>query len=268
MTRSLARRLLPFWLRLEVARLRKMPAYWRERKTVAHRRAGPQERSAFACSLAAHRSPLERSPGQVDQRLQAGKERNVALAVAAIDGIVLAPGQVFSYHHCVGRPSRMRGYRPGLELHDERMSAGVGGGCCMISNLLYLLALRAGMEIVERHRHALDLFPDHGRAVPFGCGATIYYNFADLRFCNPLSTPVMIALHIDERHLVGEIRSTNEPGHTVEVYEVDHHFCRTEDGWIRENHLRRRFLAADGSVMRDEEVAHNRARVLYDPEDC
>jgi len=153
----------------------------------------------------------------------------------------------------------------GLELHEGRPSGGRGGGCRQISNMLYLLALQSGQEIVERHRHGLDLFPDHDRKIPFGCGATIYYNFADLRFANPLPSPLLLRLRIANGHLIGEMWSTTDPGWTAEIYEVGHRFFREKDSWWRENYVWRRFRGADGTVCRDEEIAHNRGRVLYEP---
>ena len=153
----------------------------------------------------------------------------------------------------------------GLELHEGKPTGGIGGGCCQISNTLYLLALQSGQEIVERHRHGLDLFPDYDRKIPFGCGATIYYNYADLRFANPLSSPVLLRLRVADRHLIGEIWTTMDPGWTTEIYEVDHRFFRENEQWWRENYVRRRFLSAEGAVLRDEEIAHNLGRVLYKP---
>jgi vancomycin resistance protein VanW len=267
------RGLVPFALRVEIARLRRLPAWLVERPGIARTHARDDvSRARFAHVLARHASPLRRAypsgtQGAHDPVLQRGKERNVALAASRLDGLVVRPHEVLSYHHAVGRPSRWRGFRPGLELRDGRLSRGVGGGCCQVSNLLYLLALRAGMNVVERHRHALDLFPDHGRAVPFGCGATVFYNYADLRFENPLPEPALLALRIEGDALVGELRAERDPGFRVEVYEVGHRFERDADGgWLRENRIRRRITRADdGAVLADHEVAHNRARVLYEP---
>ena len=156
----------------------------------------------FGYLLAERSSPLRRDPVR-DEALQAGKEHNVSLAARALDGVVVRPTQLFSYHHLVGRPSRLRGFRPGLELHGERPGAGIGGGCCQLSNLLYLLCLLGGMRVVERHRHGLDLFPDSARTVPFGCGATVFYGTADLRFDNPLDQAVLLRMGIEDGRLVG-----------------------------------------------------------------
>jgi vancomycin resistance protein VanW len=201
-----------------------------------------------------------------DERLQAGKERNVTLAASRIDRVILQPGETFSYHRLIGWPSWIRGFRNGLELRDGKMSSGLGGGCCQISNLLYLLALRAGLEIVERHRHALDLFPDHGRTVPFGCGATVFYNSADLKFRNPHPFPVLLHLRIVEGALHGEVRLTRDVDLQIEVYEKDHHFRREGESWYRENRIWRKSTTKDGVVLKDEEVVHNVGRCLYDPE--
>ena len=267
MIRHILRRLLPYPARLELTRVKRLPMWWIETPTIARTRLSTSEQSQFGFSLACHSSPLERTPGEVVSRLQQGKEQNVGLAADCLDGLLLTPNQVFSYHHAVGRPSRLRGFRLGLELHQGEPAQGIGGGCCQVSNTLYILALRAGMKIVERHRHGLDLFPDNQRTVPFGCGATVFYNYADLRFENPLPQPVLLRMRIDQRSLVGELWTTEDPGWTSEVYEVDHRFFREGDTWMRENRIRRRFVRADGSVLLDQEIAHNCGRVLYEPTD-
>jgi vancomycin resistance protein VanW len=260
------RRIVPFAWRVEIVRLRLWPRYLRERKSVAMRKATETERAQFDFAFSIRESPLNRYAGEKTPPFQAGKERNVGLAAGFIDGTVIAPGQVFSYHHAVGRPTRLRGFRRGLELQDASLSAGIGGGCCQVSNLLYLLALEAGLEIVERHRHGLDLFPDNGREVPFGCGATVFFNSADLRFRNPYDVPVLIELQIADGQLYGTVKLNRDPGVRVEVYEVDHAFTRDGDEWYRQNRICRRVTSSRGEVLCDEEVAANRARCLYLPE--
>jgi vancomycin resistance protein VanW len=216
--------------------------------------------------LARHDSPLRRPGTTAEPRLQAGKERNVAVAVSRLDRCLLAPGSVLSYHHAVGRPSRRAGFVPGLELHRGELAEGIGGGACQVTNLLYYLALIGAMTIVERHRHTLDLFPDSNRRVPFGCGATVFYNWADLRFANPLDVPVALRLRVDGEALVGELRTAAPIDVRAEVYEVDHRVFAVDGAWWRENRIRRRVVrASDGALLLDHEVAHNLARVAYEP---
>jgi vancomycin resistance protein VanW len=210
-----------------------------------------------------------------EPRLQAGKEHNVAMVAARLDRCVIAPGRVLSYHHAVGRPSRAAGFVPGLELHGGELAEGIGGGACQVANLVYYLALIGAMAIVERHRHTLDLFPDSDRRVPFGCGATVFYNWADLRFANPLDVPVVLRLRVESSAppfgaaggaLVGELRAAAPVDVCAEVYDVDHRLFAADGAWWRENRIRRRLArASDGALLLDHEVAHNLARVAYEP---
>lgn len=248
-------------VRVELARLRRWPRFVTEINLGAVR--GGDD---FAHVIARHASPLRRSGTTAEPRLQAGKERNVAVAAARLDRALLAPGRTLSYHHAVGWPSRAAGFVPGLELHDGALSEGVGGGACQVANLLYYLALVGAMTIVERHRHTLDLFPDADRRVPFGCGATVFYNWADLRFANPLDVPVALRLFIEDDQLVGELRAGSAVDLRAEVYEVDHRFFEKDGAWWRENRIRRRIVrASDGVLLVDHEVAHNLARCAYQP---
>lgn len=263
--RRSGRLLVPFPVRLELVRLRRLPRWMAERCTMARHRLDAQELSEYTWLLASHSSPLERVPGSISPELQRGKETNVRLAASKLDGLVVAPNQVFSHHHAIGRASRRRGFRRGLELHDRDPSSGVGGGLCQVSNTFHWAAVRAGMRIVERHRHGLDLFPDHQRTVPFGCGATVVYNYADLRFENPFPQPVVLRARVEGSAFVGELWTTRDPGVRIELEETGHRFFREDGGWMRENRLRRRIVTPDGTVLVDQEVAHNRGRVLYEP---
>ncbi|MBN2498721.1 MAG: VanW family protein [Deltaproteobacteria bacterium] len=252
--------IVPFWLRVEIHRAWRAICDMPLRHTLARRKGCPAD---FPFVLAEARSPLERVPGAVPAPLQRGKEHNVALVARAIDGVIVEPGQVFSYHRLVGRPSRWRGFRLGLELRENRESSGIGGGSCQVSNQLYWLAVQAGMRIVERHRHGFDLFPDHERSVPFGCGATVFFNYRDLRFANPLAGPVCIQQRIEAGALFGRILAERDPGFRVRIEERGHRFFVEHGARMRENRLIRIVLDKDGREIGREFLAHNRCRVMY-----
>jgi vancomycin resistance protein VanW len=263
--RRLARRLLPFRVRRQIVCLRRLPRWLVERGTFAAHHANPDETSRYTWRLAAHSSPLNRSPGSIPTDFQQGKETNVALAAAALDGLVIQPNQTFSHHHAIGRTTRRRGYRRGVELHNEESTGSWGGGLCQVTNSFYWVAVQAGMRIVERHRHGLDLFPDHERTVPFGCGATVVYNYADFRFENPLPQPVLMRARIEDGHFGSELWTTEDPGVRFEIEELDHRFFKDEMGWMRENRLLRRVTTSSGELLSELEIAHNVGRVMYEP---
>ncbi|MCA9522912.1 MAG: VanW family protein [Myxococcales bacterium] len=264
LARDWLRRAVPRSVRVEWVRLRRLPRWILEAPLMARARVEDPRRDYPIC-LAWHESPLQRGLFEGETELERGKAINVAIAASRLDGVRVDRFQVLSYHHLVGRPSRRRGFAPGLELHAGEPAVGIGGGCCQVSNMLYLLALRGGMKIVERHRHALDLFPDRARSIPFGLGATVFYNAADLRFENPLPFPVLLRFDVRDGVLRGELRAPEPPDFRVEVYQEGHRFAREPDGWIRENWIRRRFSDLEGNELRDELVAHNRCRVCYEP---
>ncbi len=263
--RQLARRIIPFRVRRELICLRRMPRWMIERPGIARARIGAKGVSEYGWRLASHSSPLERTPGAVPADLQQGKETNVALAAARLDGLVIDPNQIFSHHHAVGRTSKRLGFRKGMELQNGDSTGSWGGGLCQVSNSFYWVAVQAGMRIVERHRHGLDLFPDDKRTVPFGCGATVVYNYADFRFENPFPQPVLMRARIENRAFVSELWTTDDPGVRIEVEEVDHRFIEDAEGWLRENRLRRRVRDKSGHLLSDVEIAHNIGRVLYEP---
>ncbi len=258
--RSLARKTLPFNWRVELRRLPRALSDLRDMNLMARQKG---EESEFPWLLFQDSSPLRRFSDRIPRDLQLGKERNLAVACQAIDRTVIEPGQIFSYHRLVGRPSRPRGFRPGLELHDSEQSAGTGGGLCLISNIIYWLALNSGMIIRERHRHSFDLFPDHNRSRPFGCGATVFYNYHDLRFENPLAARVMVRLEIVEDGLEARMLADDDAGYEVRILERGHRFFEDEGVKTRENYIWRQIRNKSGTLIREELVAHNLCRVMY-----
>lgn len=259
--RAVLRRIVPFPLRVMVARTRDRGRWQREKSLFPIAKASFDE---FPYEIAEHRSPLRRAGTTYAEDLQRGKETNVRRAAEYIDGTVVPAGSTFSYHHAVGPPTKARGFVLGAELQDGSLKPGVGGGCCQVSNLLYVLALLAGADIVERHRHGLDLFPDSGRTVPFGCGATVYFSHRDLRFRNMLDQDLRIGLTIEDGYLVGRVFCQSPVQSHFEIFEMESSIRQEGGVWVRENRVGRRRRSAEGAET-TEEVAHNIARCLYDP---
>lgn len=202
----------------------------------------------------------------VDIALQHNKRRNLELAIAELDGRVLRPGELLSFWRCVGNPTARRGYLPGLVLAHGRLHADVGGGLCQLSNLLHWLALHTPLQVVERHHHGHDSFPDVGRVVPFGTGATVFYNYLDLRLRNEGPEAYRLRLWLTEDELRGEIRSDRPPTLTYAVVEEDHRFRRRGTDVFRENRLYRATRDRQtGAPVGRELLAHNVFPVLYRP---
>jgi VanW like protein/Glycosyl transferases group 1 len=128
---------------------------------------------------------------------QLGKVENLRRALRGIDGIVIPAGATFSFWRQVGPPWRLRGFVPGRELREGCLIPSVGGGLCQLSNALYDCALKAGLEIVERHRHT-QVIP--GSLAELNRDATIFWNYVDLRFRS--GSPLRISAKLDNERLI------------------------------------------------------------------
>ena len=213
-----------------------------------------------------HKTPLIRRLQGVDINLQYNKIKNLSLAAERINGLCVRPGEVFSYWRLIGKPTRRKGYKDGLVLKpDGTFGAGVGGGLCQLSNLIYWMTLHTPLKVVERYRHSHDIFPDSGRTQPFGSGATCVYNYLDLQIYNGTAAEYQLLVRLTEDDLVGEWRSDKPSRYRYEVYEKEHSISSTYwGGYIRHNIICRRIYDMEEPVG-DEMITENNAIMMYQP---
>lgn len=231
-----------------------------------HRFAKVQPDINFPHEVIRHKSMLLRPLKDVDMYLQHNKITNLKIAISRIDGVVIKPGQVFSFWKLVGRPTKAKGYLDGLVLQNGRIAAGTGGGLCQLGNLLYWMALHSDLAIRERWRHGFDVFPDSNRTVPFGCGATLSYNYIDLQIENNTNNDYQIKLWLDEIHLWGCISCSTKPDHDYHIEETDHVFTQQWwGGYTRHNKIWRHKMKSSGIKETTELVAENNAIMMYAP---
>lgn len=216
-------------------------------------------------TVVAHRSILMRKLAGTDQALQMNKIASLKTAASLIDSIVINPGEVFSFWRLVGRPTEKRGFLPGLQLSFGELVSMVGGGLCQFSNLLHWMVLQTPMEVTERHRHSFDPFPDYRRTVPFGTGATVFYNYLDFMFKNNTPWRFQLKTWVDEDNLQGEIRSEEVLPSAFTVEERNHRFIRINGTVYRENELWQ--IETDpvtSEIISEELFMKNHAEVRYD----
>lgn len=214
-----------------------------------------------------HGSLLLRELEGVPMDLQHNKITNLRLASARVDGLLIRPGESFSFNRTVGNCTRRKGYVDGLRLTDGDLGAGVGGGICQLANLLHWLVLHSPLTVVERSEHSLDLFPDNGRVLPWGVGCTIVYNYVDLVVRNDTSTTFQLRVHVGETDLLGELRADQPLPVTYHVEAREERFHSDELGGFRRTNEIWRTVAdrGTGRPVREELVRRNTAGVKYVP---
>lgn len=141
----------------------------------------------------------------------AARKNNVALSAKACNGVILLPGEVFSYNNTTGSRSADKGYQAAPVYVGGASTDEVGGGICQTSSTLYYAVLHTTLEVVERRSHMYNT-----GYVPAGMDATVYYGSTDFRFKNNTNYPVKIVTESYDqggsRYLTVKLYGTNETG--------------------------------------------------------
>ena len=213
----------------------------------------------------AHTSLIRRRLGNVDMQLQENKAINLSIAAPKVNGVLIKPGEVFSFWQLVGPCTARKGYREGLTISSGNPSQGVGGGMCQFSNLIHWLVLHSPLEITEHHHHdGVDLFPDYGRKVPFGCGTSVMYNYLDYRFKNSTDATYQIMVHVNDTHLCGELRVSAPGEHSYHILEEDAAFVKIDEDYYRKNTIVKQTIDKHtGSELKREIIKKSHALVMY-----
>ena len=223
-------------------------------------------KALFPYTTFSHKTPLYRELKNVDIWMQHNKVTNLRIAINKLNGIIIQPGETFSYWKLIGRPSKNKGYKEGMILFYGGFSPGIGGGLCQLSNMIYWLTLHTPLTITERYRHSFDVFPDVSRTQPFGSGATCVYNYRDLQIFNGTEKPYQLHLYLTEKELNGEWRCEVEEMNTYEVYEKEHWITHEFwGGYVRHNELYRKNYSKENELVFDEFIAENHAVMMYQP---
>lgn len=212
-----------------------------------------------------HSSVLVRKLHGVDLRLQENKVTNILLACDKVNGIVIHPGETFSYWRTIGKTTKKKGYKEGLVIGKSGLSSGYGGGLCQMANMIHWLVLNSPLTVTELHHHSDALFPDERRRVPFGTGTSVCYNNLDYRFKNETDQDVQILVWCENGELCGELRSEREFPCRYRLVEENHHFKKEADAYYRISQVYRDVIdRRTGTAVRRELILDNHSRVLYD----
>ena len=254
------------WLRLRLGK-----AYYAGKRyllwcSARFRWAKERQGERLPCIQSAHATPLLRHLRGDQMEWQRNKVVNLKLAVARLDGLILHPGETFSYGELIGKPTRQKGYREGMVLFLGQIGSDVGGGLCQLSNLIFWMTLHTPLTVVERYRHSHDVFPDADRTQPFGSGATCAYPHRDLMIRNDTDQDFQLCLRVGETHLQGEWRAMRPPERRYEVVERDARIDQAAwGGYIRHNALYRDVYDLQGNFLEEQFLFTNDAIMMYSP---
>ncbi len=146
-----------------------------------------------------------------------GRDHNIRLAATKFDGLVIPPGETFSFNHYLGDVTAEAGYDESYITAGEQLEMGIGGGICQVSTTAFRAAFWGGYPITERwyHGQRVGYYELQGGGV--GMDATVYSPHVDLKFVNDRSAPLLIETEVGEasHRLVFRFYSTDD-GRRVE----------------------------------------------------
>lgn len=215
--------------------------------------------------ISSYSSNLIKKGKGVDPVLQENKAVNIQLASSKINGIIIKPGEVFSFWRTIGKVNKRTGYKEGRVIKDNKLIPGTGGGLCNLANTINNLVLNSPLEIVEFHKHSDALAPDNGKRIPLANGTSVSYNYIDYRFKNNTDQNVQLLLWCDDEKLYGELRSEKEIPFKYELVEENHHFEKEGDKYYRISQIYRNTIEKkSGDIIEKELIWDNHSMVMFD----
>ncbi|MDQ0243157.1 vancomycin resistance protein YoaR [Bacillus fengqiuensis] len=136
-----------------------------------------------------------------------GRNRNIELSAAAINNVVLGPGDYFSYNEVVGPRTSEAGYQPAPEILNKELVMGIGGGICQTSSTLFNAVDQAGVKVTAITHHSKSV-----GYVPEGRDATVSWGGPDFKFINDKDYPIMLKAKMDKEKgtLTVEVRAAKK----------------------------------------------------------
>lgn len=121
---------------------------------------------------------------------------NIVLGTSRITGVLVAPGEIFSFDKALGDVSAFTGYQQAYVIQNGKTVLGDGGGICQVSTTFFRALLNAGLPIVERNAHAYRV-GYYEEDSPPGIDATIFVPSVDLKFKNDTGNYILIQSQVD-----------------------------------------------------------------------
>ncbi len=138
---------------------------------------------------------------------------NLALACAAINDVILLPGEEFSYNKALGERTTAAGYKPAGSYVNGFTVDTIGGGICQVSSTLYYCTLLADLRIIERWPHGfISNYTDPGM------DASVSWPNADLHFANNTGYPIKIEAYRKDGNVTVRLLGKDTKDYYVEMH--------------------------------------------------
>lgn len=167
---------------------------------------------------------------------------NIKVATERFNGLLIKPGEEFSFVKILGDVDAEHGYRPELVIKQGVTEPEFGGGICQVSTTAFRAAIYSGLKITARRNHAYPVSYYN----PAGMDSTIYVPNPDLRFINNTPNYILIQAKIDGTTLTFDFYGTDDGRKTT--VDGPHIIEKQPDGALKAT-FRQTVIAKDGSEL-------------------
>ncbi|MBD3270344.1 hypothetical protein GF376_02360 [Candidatus Peregrinibacteria bacterium] len=134
---------------------------------------------------------------------------NINVAMDRFNGVLIAPGETFSFNDQLGPVDGSTGYKMELVIKSTGTIPEYGGGVCQVSSTAFKAALFSGLEIAERYPHSYAV-SYYAQIDGYGLDATIYPGVKDLKFVNDTPAHILIQAYTEGTEAFFKFYGTND----------------------------------------------------------
>ncbi len=185
---------------------------------------------------------------------------NIKVGIAKFNGLIVKPGEEFSFNNHLGEIDAANGFKPELVIKSGGVVPEYGGGLCQVSTTLFRAAILAGLPITERKPHS---FPVHYYD-PQGFDATIYPGVSDLKFINDTPNYILIQSKVVGSKVVFELYGTND--NRKVTMDGPHQYDQQANGAMKA-YFTRKISYEDGAIKEErfDSIYHPPVALAHNP---
>lgn len=198
-----------------------------------------------------------------DMKYQFNKVHNLKLAAKKINGLLIRPGEVFSFCYATRKADRSEPYRDGLSLVNGEITGEYGGGLCQFSNMLYWMFLHTPLMVVERHGHEVEAIPPTEADYLAGIDATVAEGWLDLKVKNNTTHTYQLVIDFDSDTMYGKVLSDGEKCFEYQVYNQSLRYVKEDSKIVEKSVVMRRRTSRFTGQSEEEKLYDNTCIIDY-----
>lgn len=199
-----------------------------------------------------------------DMIYQENKVFNLKLAAKTLNGLLIRPGETFSFWWLVRHADKDTPYKDGLTVTNGKLTTMSGGGMCQMSNLLFWMFLHTPLTIIQRRGHEVKEFPEPNSDEIKGVDATISEGWIDLKVRIDTDCTYQIWVTLDDEKIIGQVFADKEPQALYKITNGSIQYVRESGGIYEYAQVKRMQVAlGTGEIIDCKLLYTNKCKICY-----